>query len=413
VNPITAFPGCGLRNDLLVTVAQIGFRTPTNVQRYSIPYILSGSDLIVTAQTGSGKTAAYMLPIISFLAGAQRDPSAIVLVPTRELALQIEQEVHRFTAGTALRVVSVFGGAPGSEQIRQLHRGADIIIATPGRLQDFLDRGHVRLWNVAVLVLDEADRMLDMGFEPQISQVINGYDMPVPGERQTLLFSATFPPEIRDLAQRFMRDGVTRIEVGAQEAPAVIEQRFVHAPEGTKPTALLDAIGSVDGQTLVFAERKSTVDAIEDFLEAEQYRVVAIHGDRDWQMRLAALRGFKNGRADIMVATDVAARGLDIPTVAHVINVDLPGDVDTYIHRIGRTGRAGRHGVATSLWNEHNIEFLLQLCANFRRNRQTIPQELGELERLQTPQNGRSRGPLRKSATGERPVRSRSVKFYG
>jgi ATP-dependent RNA helicase DDX3X len=381
--PIEEFPGCGVRNDILVAVANIGFRTPTNVQKYAIPYILAGHDLIVTSQTGSGKTAAYMLPVLSILAGRSRprDPSVVVLVPTRELALQIQTETNKFTERSDLKTVCVFGGAPMNDQLRQLRYARDILIATPGRLIDILHHGQLRLSAVQYLILDEADRMLDMGFEPQIDEVINRFDMPHPEDRQTLLFSATFPAEVQDLAQRFMRSDVTRIEVGVQDAPSLIEQRFFHCSESSKFASLLEIITEVEGQTLVFAERKVTVDHIEDYLFDSGCAVVAIHGDRDMAERLAALRGFTNGRAKIMVATDVAARGIDIPNVAHVINVDLPSDLDSYIHRIGRTGRAGKRGIATSLWNESNAGFLSQLCQHFRRNRQAIPEGLDEFER--------------------------------
>jgi ATP-dependent RNA helicase DDX3X len=205
--------------------------------------------------------------------------------------------------------------------------------------------------------------------------------MPHPEERQTLLFSATFPAEVQNLAARFMRPDVTRIEVGVQDAPSLIEQRFFYCSDSSKFASLLEIIAEVEGQTLVFAERKVTVDHIEDYLFDSGCAVVAIHGDRDMPDRLAALRGFTNGRAKIMVATDVAARGIDIPNVAHVINVDLPADLDSYIHRIGRTGRAGRRGIATSLWNESNAGFLSQLCQHFRKNRQAIPDGLDEFER--------------------------------
>jgi ATP-dependent RNA helicase DDX3X len=399
LDPITAFPGCGVRNDILAAVANMGFKSPTNVQKYAIPYILGGHDLIVTSQTGSGKTAAYMLPVLSNLIGEQRprDPSVVVLVPTRELALQIQTETNKFTERSDLKTVCVFGGASIGDQLRQLRYARDILIATPGRLIDILQQGHLHLSAVRYLILDEADRMLDMGFEPQIDQVINRFDMPYPENRQTLLFSATFPAEVQDLARRFMRPDVTRIEVGVQDAPSLIEQRFFYCPDSSKFSSLLEIITQVEGQTLVFAERKVTVDHIEEYLFDSGCAVVAIHGDRDMADRLAALRGFTNGRAKIMVATDVAARGIDIPSVAHVINIDLPSDLDSYIHRIGRTGRAGKHGIATSLWNESNGAFLGQLCQHFRDNRQAIPEGLEDFAR---DNYGRGGGGYRRGSRG-------------
>lgn len=390
IDPIQQFPGCGIRNEILLSVAEIGFKLPTSVQKYAIPYILSHHDVIVTSQTGSGKTAAYMLPVISQILSFQRyrDPSVVVLVPTRELALQIQTETNKFTNGTGLKTVCVFGGASINDQLRLLRYSCDILIATPGRLIDIMQRGQLHLCAVQHLILDEADRMLDMGFEPQIDKVINGFDMPTPDQRQTLLFSATFPTEVQNLARKFMRPDVTRIEVGMQDAPSLIEQRFLYVPETSKLSALLDVIGEVDGQTLVFAERKVKVDHIEEFLYDEGCHVVAIHGDRDMQDRRAALRGFINGRAKIMIATDVAARGIDIPDVAHVINLDLPNDVDSYIHRIGRTGRAGKRGIATSFWNETNSSFLMTLIAHFRQNRQPIPEGLEEFDRENRKSSG-------------------------
>jgi ATP-dependent RNA helicase DDX3X len=394
LRPVTEFPGCGVRNDILVAVAGLGFKSPTNVQKYAIPYILAGHDLIVTSQTGSGKTAAYMLPVLSSLVSGRRsrDPSVVVMVPTRELALQIHAETVKFTARSDLKTVCVFGGGKVSEQLRNLRYPTQILIATPGRLIDLLDQGHVRLSEVRWLVLDEADRMLDMGFEPQIDRIINGFDMVPPDGRQTLLFSATFPPEVRNLASRFMRPDVTKIEVGIQDAPSLIEQRFIYCPDSSKFSSLLEVISQVEGQTLVFAERKVTVDRIEDYLYDMRCAVVAIHGDREMDDRLAALRGFTNGKAQIMVATDVAARGIDIPSVAHVINVDLPGDLDSYIHRIGRTGRAGKKGIATSFWNESNSSVLTQLVRHFKENRQSLPEGLEEFARVGARMSAYSRG---------------------
>jgi ATP-dependent RNA helicase DDX3X len=300
------------------------------------------------------------------------------MAPTRELAIQIHSETQKFTAPTELRTVCIYGGGSMGEQRSQLRYPCQILIATPGRLIDMLGQRALTLRTMEFLVLDEADRMLDLGFGPQIRQVITEFDMPPAESRQTLLFSATFPREVESLAEEFMRVDVTRIEVGLQDAPSLIEQRFQYCKDGSKFSALLELLSDISGQTLVFAERKRTVDQIEDYLHDEGSSVVGIHGDRDMHTRLAALRAFTSGQAQIMVATDVAARGIDIPSVAHVINVDLPTDLDSYIHRIGRTGRAGRKGIAISFWNEGNGQFLAQLCQHFRRHNQGIPHELEE-----------------------------------
>lgn len=398
VEPITQFARSGIDNSILYNIASIGYKNPTSVQKYAIPYVLAEEDLIVTAQTGSGKTAAFMLPVITMLlqkgggvGRRSRDPQVCALVPTRELALQIVAETEKFCGRSNIKVVCVFGGAPIGNQLSQIRYGCDILIATPGRLIDIMLRGNLTLGNIKYLILDEADRMLDMGFKPQIQQVIDEFDMPCADERQTLLFSATFPREVQELARNFMRAKVQRIAVGIQDAPSLIDQRFRYVGEGRKFSELLSIIDEIDGQTLVFAERKATVDKIEDYLYDAGCAVVAIHGDRDMADRMAALRGFTSGRAKIMVATDVAARGLDIPNVAHVINMDLPTDLDTYTHRIGRTGRAGKHGVATSFWNEGNQLFLNSFIAHLRSSRMKIPEGLQSF-RPESRGGGYSRG---------------------
>ncbi|KAH0785023.1 DEAD-box ATP-dependent RNA helicase 37-like [Histomonas meleagridis] len=384
LSPITQFPRCGVRNEILFAVGKMGYKSPTAVQKFSIPYVLSGRDVLVTSQTGSGKTAAYMLPVLTQLQTTKesRDPCILVLAPTRELALQIQDETLKFSKFTNYKTVCVFGGEPIYHQLPLLRNGCDILIATPGRLIDIIEsRNAISLACIKFLILDEADRMLDMGFEPQIRHIIDDFDMPTPSDRQTLLFSATFPREVQNLARQYMKNDTTRIEVGIQDAPTLIEQRFVYVDEDNKLSALLDKINEVNGQTLVFAERKVKVDSIEDYLYDEGCHVVAIHGDREMSDRRAALRGFTSGKAQIMVATDVAARGIDIPNVAHVINLDLPTDVDSYIHRIGRTGRAGKNGIATSFWNESNIPFLQALLAHFRANRHPVPEGLEGLDK--------------------------------
>ena len=383
VEPCEHFVRSGVNNELLANIAKMGYKIPTAVQKYSIAYVLDGQDLLVTSQTGSGKTAAFMLPVLTQLLKNRLpfSPTVVVLAPTRELALQIQDQTNKFSRGTDIRTVCVYGGTPIYSQLKELHYPCNILIATPGRLIDILKRGTLTLSTVQYLILDEADRMLDMGFEPQIREVIEGYDLPPVADRQTLLYSATFPREVQNLARSFMKSNMTRIEVGLQDAPSLIEKVFEYCPEHAKLSALVEALQKVDGPTLIFAERKTSVDRVEDFLYDEGWAVVAIHGDRDMRDRLAALKAFTNGRAKVMVATDVAARGIDIPNVAHVINLDLPTDLDSYIHRIGRTGRAGRHGLATSFWNETNEPFLQVLINHLNQTNQEIPEGLQEYAR--------------------------------
>ncbi|KAK8846244.1 ATP-dependent RNA helicase ddx3x [Tritrichomonas musculus] len=401
IQPISGFPRSGIDNLILYNVASQRYKSPTSVQKYAIPYILNGRDVIVTAQTGSGKTAAFMLPVLTMILDQPRSrvPYVVSLVPTRELAIQIYKETQKFCGQSPIKTVLVYGGENIKFQLNQFRYGCDILIATPGRLIDIMNHGELSLANVQLLILDEADRMLDMGFQPQISHVIQNFDMPPPQNRQTLLFSATFPDMVKNLALEYMKKDITRIEVGMQDAPSLIEQRFIYVPDRFKLSKLMEIIGDtlvydentdngttidkdklLQHQTLVFAERRNAVDNIEDFLYEEGCHVVAIHGERDMENRQAALRGFTNGKAQIMVATDVAARGLDIPNVSHIINLDLPTDLDTYTHRIGRTGRAGKKGLATSFWNENNVNFLNNLINHLHEARLPIPEGLEEYE---------------------------------
>lgn len=398
IQPIKGFPRSGIKNLILYNVASNGYKFPTSVQKYAIPYILNGHDVIVTAQTGSGKTAAFMLPVLTMVLNKARsyNPYVVSLVPTRELAIQIFKETQKFCGQSPIKTVLVYGGESIKYQLNQLRRGCDILIATPGRLIDILDQGELSLSNVQLLILDEADRMLDMGFSQQIGMVIQNFDMPPPNNRQTLLFSATFPDIVKNLALEFMKEDITRIEVGMQDAPSLIEQRFIYVPDQFKLSRLMEIISKtivydddenkkdklLQNQTLVFAERRNAVDNIEDFLYEEGCHVVAIHGERDMENRQAALRGFTNGKAQIMVATDVAARGLDIPNVAHIINLDLPTDLDTYTHRIGRTGRAGKKGLATSFWNDNNSSFLNNFLNHLKEASLPIPEGLKEYEEM-------------------------------
>jgi len=360
--PIGSFEELDLGSSVNANVKRCKFKNPTPVQKYAIPASLAGRDLMACAQTGSGKTAAFCFPIIAGilkrgLQGGHMNrktyPLALVLSPTRELASQIHAESRKFAYQTGVASCVIYGGAPAVEQFRAMERGCDLLIATPGRLIDLIDRAKISLSRVCYLALDEADRMLDMGFEPQIREIVDGRDMPPCGERQTMLFSATFPREIQRMASDFLDDYVflTVGRVGSSHALITQTVERVNSYH-EKSEMLLDLVEAVPGLTLVFVETKRGADQLEDFLYSKGKPATSIHGDRTQQEREAALRSFRAGKTPILVATDVAARGLDIPHVTHVINFDLPSDIDDYTHRIGRTGRAGKKGQATALFLE-------------------------------------------------------------
>ena len=360
---------------LTANISRMRYDRPTPIQKHAVPLAASGSDLMCCAQTGSGKTAAFLLPVVVRISSSVPAPGrpglrpgtalprALVLAPTRELASQISLEAEKLTFGSELGCCCVYGGAKASGQLSALARGrCAVLVATPGRLTDFLGRALVSLSAVEFLVLDEADRMLDMGFEPQIRRIVQRADLP-PREagRVTLMFSATFPPPIQALAAAFLRPGYVWVGVGRVGSSVdSIEQRLVLVP-GSAPSKkdklqlLLAALGSPPGRTLVFAAKKATASWLVKALAREDPPVPArdIHGDRSQAQREAALAAFRRGDVGVLVATDVAARGLDIAEVSHVVNFDLPAsadDFDSYVHRIGRTGRAGHKGVATSLY---------------------------------------------------------------
>jgi len=346
------------------------YATPTPIQRHAVPLGLAGHDLMCVAQTGSGKTCGFLLPVMARLlkdgSGSVRfgpnqpaSPSAVVMAPTRELAVQIHEEARRLSFLTRLRSCVVYGGAAAGGQLRDLAAGVDICVATPGRLQDFVDRGVISLAGSRVLVLDEADRMLDMGFEPQIRKLIDKRDMPTRAQgRQTLMFSATFAPEVQRLARDFLRE-YTYVTVGrVGSTVSAITQNLVWCAQNDKRAKLgLLRVALEDApppaRTLVFCTKKRTAAWVAREMCRDGVPAESIHGDRSQSQRESALAAFKAGRSPVLVATDVAARGIDVSGVAHVVNFDLPNspdDFDSYVHRIGRTGRAGHEGRATSFF---------------------------------------------------------------
>ena len=347
-----SFIDLGLSSGLCRNLSSLGYAEPTEVQAVSIPLALTGTDLLVGAQTGTGKTAAFALPILEKLMApgrrreaAPRKPIALVLTPTRELACQVHESFRKYGAGLGPKSTVVFGGSNMDRQIQALRRGTHILVATPGRLIDHLMNRKVLLSSVEFLVLDEADRMLDMGFLPALTQILEA----LPAERQTWLFSATLEPEIREIASKFMKEP-KRVQISsANSVASTIRHRFHPVNSTRKHEMLVHLLAEdVSRQTLVFCRTKMGCDRLTEYLDTGGFRVETIHGDKTQAARLQALRKFKEGRANVLVATDVAARGLDIQDLPVVVNFDLPIVPNDNIHRIGRTGRAGSDGQAVS-----------------------------------------------------------------
>lgn len=341
----TSFHTLGLSEPLLRDLTASGLLVPTPIQAQAIPPALEGRDVIGCAQTGTGKTAAFVVPMIERLSALPKGhPQALILAPTRELALQIFDSIEKLGRSHNISATVIVGGSDMQAQIRGLRQRPDILVATPGRLLDHMWNGTVNMLPIKILVLDEADRMLDMGFAPQINQILDA----LPLERQTLLFSATLPTDVTRLVQASLKDAV-RVMVTPHSTTAEGVTQAVHYTTFHEKTNLLVSLLGVErGTVLVFARTKSRVDRLGQTLEQAGQRVAVIHGDRTLPQRLRALDGFKRGRVRILVATDVAARGIDVANIAHVVNYDLPSSPEDYIHRIGRTARMKMTGRATS-----------------------------------------------------------------
>ena len=329
--------------ELQHNISKKGYETPSAIQDQAIPHIIEGRDVIGLANTGTGKTADFLLPIIERQSGIMLRPSVLVVAPTRELAQQIDEQFRDFSKGLGLYSTLVVGGMNIERQIRDLKRRPHLIIGTPGRLKDLIQRRAIQLKNMTTLVLDEADRMLDMGFLPDIRQIVN--DMP--RERQTLFFSATITPEISALVNDFLNDPVT-VSVRTSETSEHVEQDIIEARDKSHKIELLTEMLEKDGyeKVLIFGETKFGVQRLSAHLDNSGIPSVAIHGNKNQSQRTKALKSFKDEKVKVLVATDVAARGLDIPNVSHVINFDTPQTYEDYIHRIGRTGRGGAKGRA-------------------------------------------------------------------
>ncbi len=344
------FSALGLRPELLRALSDLGYEEPTPIQREAIPPLLSGGDLVGQAATGTGKTAAFALPLLHGLSsGTSNDPGALVLVPTRELAEQVSQAVHRYGRELNVRVLPVYGGQPIQRQLRVLERGVDVVVGTPGRVLDHIERGTLRLDTISTVVLDEADEMLDMGFAEDIEAIL----AETPKERQTVLFSATMPPRIDAIARRHLRDPM-RIRMGRDTAAAdrlpKVRQSAYLVPRGHRMAALARVL-DVETPTaaIVFCRTREEVDSVTEGLNGRGYRAEALHGGLSQDQRDRVMGRLRGGNTELLVATDVAARGLDVDLLTHVINYNLPTAPEAYVHRIGRVGRAGREGAAITL----------------------------------------------------------------
>ncbi|MBT3144892.1 DEAD/DEAH box helicase [Neptunomonas phycophila] len=361
---MTAFSDLHLCPELQFTLQSLGYDKPTPIQEKAIPLILEGKDLLAEAQTGTGKTAGFALPMIERLSKTPADPDyhhirGLVLTPTRELAVQVGDHTLAYGKHLGMRVISLYGGARFDNQIRKMKRGADILVATPGRLLEMVSQKKISLAQVEILVLDEADRMLDLGFIHDIKKIMSF----IPAQRQTLLFSATFNPAIESLADTLLKSPV-KVSTSTRNATAKLVQQKAYKVDNSDKSDILSFL--IDGcqwsQTLVFTRTKRRADMVCDYLNAEGISAVAMHGDKLQRERNAALSAFVNGEVRVMVATDVAARGLDIESLPQVINYDLPNLPEAYVHRIGRTGRAGKEGTAISLVAPDEKNYLADIC---------------------------------------------------
>jgi ATP-dependent RNA helicase RhlE len=401
---VPAFAALGLADDMLRAVKALGYEQPTPIQTEAIPHGLAGRDIVGCAQTGTGKTAAFLLPILQRMDGAPAgkhttracSPQALVVTPTRELAAQIEAVGVALTAGTRHRVLAVFGGVPYYSQAQRAHRGADLLVATPGRLLDMMAQGDVNLGHVEVLVLDEADRMLDMGFWPDARRIIRA----VPADHQSLLFSATISKRLLSAIEASLKNPVF-LEVAAPSTPVEgVRQLALSVAADDKVAGLLRYIRHQEPtSTLVFTRTRHRADRLARTLNREGFACAAIHGDRTQSQRMRALEGFRSGAVPMLVATDVVARGIDVDGITHVINFDMPTQPEDYVHRIGRTARAGASGTAVTLVTRDDA---VQLAA--------IEGLTGmSMETARLPRDGQKAGQPQPAASGSaQPVPARS-----
>ena len=383
-------------------IRRAGYQKPTPIQVSAIPLALAGHDLIGTAQTGTGKTAAFVLPILQkLLTGPRKRTRALIITPTRELAEQIHQTIGSLRSGTKIRSVAIYGGVGAPAQIEALQRGVEIVVACPGRLLDHIQNKHANLGGVEVLVLDEADRMLDMGFLPDIKRILKH----VPARRQTMLFSATFPKEIESLAAQTL-NRPKRVAIGLARPAHTVSHTLYPVPQHLKKGLLIKLLKQTDtNSVLIFTRTKHRARRLAKQIAQSGYRVTSLHGDRTQGQRTSALKGFKKGTYQIMVATDIAARGLDIDGISHVINYDMPDTADAYIHRIGRTGRAKRTGVAFTLFtpDDHEVVQKIEQIMKEKLPLQTLPDFAYDVPKPDYPQTARKLTPRNNRTSTSRP----------
>jgi ATP-dependent RNA helicase RhlE len=396
---LKSFESMELLAPLKRALAEQNYEVPTPIQADTIPAAIAGQDVLGCAQTGTGKTAAFALPILHFLASERiratpHRPAAVVLAPTRELAIQISESFRVYGKHTKFTQALVYGGVSQVGQVKQLQRGADVLIATPGRLIDLMDQGHIDLRDIEIFVLDEADRMLDMGFLPALKRII----AKLPAERQSLFFSATMPPKIRELSAQLLFNPISVNVATESRSVKLIEQRVRMVDRATKVDDLLKVLADAD-RTIVFTRTKHGANGLAKKLERAGIRAVAIHGNKSQNARQRALDAFRRKQVTVLVATDVAARGIDIDGVSHVVNFDMPVEPEAYVHRIGRTGRAGADGIAISFCTAEERSELL-----------AIEKLIGERLRIENPEKSFpthvSSGKI--SQRGSRPMRGRN-----
>ncbi|PIN21205.1 ATP-dependent RNA helicase [Handroanthus impetiginosus] len=402
--PIRMFEETNFPDYCLEVIARLGFVEPTPIQSQGWPMALRGRDLIGIAETGSGKTLAYLLPAFVHVSAQPRlaqgeGPIVLVLAPTRELAVQIQEEAVKFGSYANIRSTCIYGGAPKGPQIRDLKRGVEIVIATPGRLIDMLESQHTNLKRVTYLVLDEADRMLDMGFEPQIRKIVSQ----IRPDRQTLYWSATWPREVETLARQFLRNPY-KVVIGSPDLRAnqSIHQVVEVMTDLEKYNRLIRLLKDVmDGsKVLIFVETKKGCDQVTRQLRMDGWPALSIHGDKSQDERDWVLAEFKSGRSPIMIATDVAARGLDVKDIKCVINYDFPSSLEDYVHRIGRTGRAGARGTAFTFFTHGNVKYARDLIKILQQAGQVVPPQLASLARSSGSNTGGSGSNFRSRGRG-------------